>query len=147
MESGHEVLMCVQIFLEPLPWNCPPQEYEVWGAGSGSRWSQEDGSGSRSPWELIKEGSSRLLPELLPAPFRLCSRRQPQSSPWDLTSEAQASAPGPRPLWQVSRQASRAGRHRSSVWDSLCFALCTPVAALSSAALKLRPHPPRRLHQ
>lgn len=42
-----QVLMSVQIFLEPLPWNCPLQEYEVWGAGSGSRRSQEDGSGSR----------------------------------------------------------------------------------------------------
>ena len=43
------------------------------------------------------------------APFRLCSRRRPQSSPWDLTSEAQASAPRPRLSRQVSRQASRAG--------------------------------------
>ena len=40
-------------------------------------------------------------PDTLPAsrgalaPFRLCSRSPPQSSPWDLTSEAQASAPTP----------------------------------------------------
>ena len=34
---------------------------------------------------------------------------QPQSSPWDLTSEAQASATSPHPPWRVSRQASRAG--------------------------------------
>ena len=42
------------------------------------------------------------------APFRLCSRHQPQSSPWDPT-EARASAPSPRPPRRVSRQASRAG--------------------------------------
>ena len=42
------------------------------------------------------------------APFRLCSRRQPQSSPWDPT-EAQASDPSPRPSQRVSRQASWAG--------------------------------------
>ena len=41
-------------------------------------------------------------------PFRLCSRRQPQSPPCDPT-EAQASAPSPRPPRRVSRQASRAG--------------------------------------
>ena len=60
-------------------------------------------------------GSSRLFPDTLPAscgtlaPFRLCSRSQPQYSPWGLTSEARASAPSPRPPWRVSRQASRAG--------------------------------------
>ena len=43
------------------------------------------------------------------APFRLCSRSQPQSSPWVLTSEAQASAPSPHLPWRVSRQASQAG--------------------------------------
>ena len=32
-----------------------------------------------------------------------------------------------------------AGWHRSSVWESLRFALCTPVAALSPMALKLPP--------
>ena len=79
------------------------------------------------------------------APFRLCSCSQPQSSPWDLTSEAQASAPSParprggadKPLGLVS-----AGRRRSSVRESLRFALCTPVAALSSVAAKLPPLPP-----
>ena len=43
------------------------------------------------------------------APFRLCSRSQPQASPRDLTSEAGASAPSPRPPRRVSRQASRFG--------------------------------------
>ena len=42
-------------------------------------------------------------------PFRLCSCSQPQSSPWDLTSESRASAPSPHPSQWVSRQASRAG--------------------------------------
>ena len=37
-----------------------------------------------------------------------------------------------KPLGLVS-----AAQHRSSVWESLRFALCTPVAALSSMALKL----------
>ena len=74
------------------------------------------------------------------APFRLCSRSQPQSSPWDPTSEAGASASSPHPPLWVSRQASQAGEcgwHQSSVRESLCFALCTPMAALSSVAPKL----------
>ena len=99
-------------------------------------------------------GSSRLFPGLPPGqpwctnPCRLCSRRQPQSSPWDLTSEAPASAPSPahpgggadKPLGLVS-----AGRHRSSVRESLRFALRTPVAALSSVAPKLPPSAPHSL--
>ena len=69
-------------------------------------------------------------PDTLPAsrgalaPFRLCSRSPPQSSPWDLTSEAQASAPTPHLPRRVSRLVS-AGRHQSFVWESLHFALCT----------------------
>ena len=43
------------------------------------------------------------------APFRLCSRCQPQSCPWGLTSEVGASSPSPRPPRRLSRQASRAG--------------------------------------
>ena len=60
-------------------------------------------------------GSSRPFPRLPPGylwctnPFRLCSHRQPQSSPWDPTSEAGASAPSPHPPRRVSRQASRTG--------------------------------------
>ena len=56
-------------------------------------------------------------PDSLPAscgaltPFRLCSRRQPQSSPCNPT-EARASAPSPGPPRRVSRQASRAGECR-----------------------------------
>ena len=74
-----------------------------------------------------------LFPDSLPAsrgalaPFRLCSRRQPQSSPWDPTSEARASAPSTRPPQRVSRQASRAGECRSAL--ILCAGispLCPP---------------------
>ena len=96
-------------------------------------------------------GSSILFPRLLPAscgtlaPFRLCSRSQPQSSPWDLTSDARASAPSPYLPQRVSRQASQAGE----CWSALILcgnpsaALCTPVAVLSSMAPKLPPaHPP-----
>ena len=92
-----------------------------------------------------------LSPDSLPAscgalaPFRLCSCSQPQSSPWDLTSEARASAPSPHLPQRVSRQASQAGE----CWLApiLCvgispFALCTPVAALSSMAPKLPPRQP-----
>ena len=96
-------------------------------------------------------GSCRLFPGLPPSqlwranPFRLCSCRQPQCSPCDPTSEARASAPSParpgggadKPLGLVS-----AGWRRSSVRESLCCALRTPVAALSSVAPKLPPPPP-----
>ena len=89
-------------------------------------------------------GSCRRFPGLPPSqlwcanPFRLCSRRQPQSSPCYPT-EARASAPSParpgggadKPLGLVS-----AARRRASVRESLCFALRTPVAVLSSVAPK-----------
>ena len=98
-------------------------------------------------------GGCRLFPGLPPGslwctnPFRLCSRRQPQSSPCDPTA-ARASAPSParpgggadKPLGLVS-----AARRRASVRESLCFALHTPVAALSSAAPKLPPSATRSL--
>ena len=62
-------------------------------------------------------------------PFRLCSHSQPQSSPWDLTSEARASAPSPCPPQWVSRQASQAGE----CWLAPNF--CAGISLLSS------PHP------
>ena len=67
---------------------------------------------------------SRLA--VVQTPFRLCSRHQPQSSPWDPT-EARASAPSPRPPWRGSRQASRAGE----CWSALLLRagvspLCPP---------------------
>ena len=64
---------------------------------------------------LASSAAPGFFPDSLPAsrgalaPFRLCSRCQPQSSPWDPTSEARASAPSPHPPRRVSRQASRAG--------------------------------------
>ena len=77
---------------------------------------------SRTPkqWSLASKAGPDIFPDSLPAscgslaPFRLCSRSQPQSSPWDLT-EARASAPSPRPPRRVSRQASRAGECRSAL--------------------------------
>ena len=85
-------------------------------------------------------GSCRLFPGLPPSqlwcanPFRLCSRRQPQSSPCDQT-EARASAPSParpgggadKPLGLLS-----AARRRASVRESLRFFLCAPVAVGSA---------------
>ena len=59
-----------------------------------------------------------------PAPFRLCSHSQPQSSPWDLTSEAGASAPSPHLPWWVSRQASQAGE----CWSALIH--CAGISPL-----------------
>ena len=95
---------------------------------------------------LASSAAPEFFPDSLPAscgalaPFRLCSRSQPQSAPWDLTSEARASAPSPHPSRRVTIKPLglvSAGRHRSSVWESLRFALCTPVAVLSSIAPKL----------
>ena len=66
-------------------------------------------------WSLASSAAPDFFPDSLPAsrgalaPFRLCSRSQPQSSSWDPTSEARASAPSPRPPQRVSRQASQAG--------------------------------------
>ena len=128
-----------------------------------------DSRGSRRLWSSFKgcsESPLLVLPEIMVscllggpdffpdfptascgilAPFRLCSRSQPQSSPWDLTSEAGASAPSPHLPRQVSRQASRAGE----CWSALILCagisllcLCIPVAALSSVSPKLPPCPP-----
>ena len=80
-------------------------------------------------------------------PFRLCSRRQPQSSPCDPT-EALASVPSPARPGRGADKALRlvsAARCRASVQESLRFALRTPVAALSSMALKLPPSATRSL--
>ena len=99
-------------------------------------------------------GSSILFPpDSLPAscgalaPFRLCSRCQPQSSPWDLTSEAGPSAPSPHPSRRVSRQASPAGECWLALilWESLPFALRTRCCTLlrgSEAPLLHHPQSP-----
>ena len=66
-------------------------------------------------WSLASLAGPDFFPDTLPdscgtlVPFRLCSCSQPQSSPWGLTSEAQASAPSPHMPWQVSRQTPQAG--------------------------------------
>ena len=92
---------------------------------------------SRSPkqWSLASLAVPDFFPDSLPAscgslaPFRLCSRSQPQSSPWDTTSEALASAPSPRPPRRGSRQASRSGE----CW--LAPILCAGISPLCP------PHP------
>ena len=80
-------------------------------------------------------GSSRLFPGLPPAscgtiaPFSLCSRSQPQSSPWDPNSEARVSAPSPRPTRRVSIQASRGGE------------CCSAPILCAGISLLCPPHP------
>ena len=85
-------------------------------------------------------GSCRLFLGLPPSqlwcanPFRLCSRRQSQSSPCDPT-KAGASVPSPacpgggadKPLGLLS-----AAWRRASVRESLRFSLCAPVAVGSA---------------
>ena len=86
-------------------------------------------------------GSSRLFPDSLLAscgalaPFRLCSRSQPQSSPWDPTSEAGASAPCPHLTQQVSRQASQAGECWSAPILCVGISLLCPLHPCCSMSL------------
>ena len=82
------------------------------------------------------------------APFRLCSRSQPQSSPWNLTSKSGVSAPSPCPSRQVSRQASQAGECWSPpilcAGTSLFFSLhpcCCTLLHGSKASLLPTPRP------
>ena len=85
------------------------------------------------------------------APFRLCSRSHPQSSPWGLTSEARASPRSPHPSRPVSRQASQAGE----CWSApiLCVGISTlcPLHPCCCALLRgseaSPPAPRYRLHQ
>ena len=90
---------------------------------------------TRKQWSLASLGSPDFfLDSLLAscgtlAPFRLCSHSQPQSSPWDLTSDAGASAPSPHLPWRVSRQASQAGE----CWSARI--LCAGISPLCP------PHP------
>ena len=93
-------------------------------------------------------GSSRLLPDSLLAscgaltPFRLCSHSQPQSSPWDLTSEAQVSVPSPRPPRRASRQASRAGESWSALILSAGISLLCPLHPCCCTLLRGSKAPP-----
>ena len=92
---------------------------------------------SRTPkqWSLDSYTVPDIFPDSLPAscgalaPFRLCSHSQPQSSPWGLTSEAQASAPSPQPPQWVSRQTSQA----RECWSAPIF--CVGISPLCP------PHP------
>ena len=105
----------------------------------------------RQEKSLACSAAPDLFPDSLPAScgFRLCSRRQPQSSPWGLTSEARASAPSPHPPQRVSRQASRAGEGWSAPIfcagiSPLCplHRCCCPLLCVSEAPPA--PSPPVR---
>ena len=86
-------------------------------------------------WSLTSEASADFFPDSIPAscgslaPFRLCSHSQPQSSPWDLTSEAPGLSSQPPPTPAGSRQASQAGE----CWSALI--LCAGISPL------FPPHP------
>ncbi|XP_054940026.1 protein cornichon homolog 3 isoform X6 [Physeter macrocephalus] len=114
-----QVLMCVQIFLEPLPWNCPPQEYEVWGAGSGSRWSQEDGSGSRQ-FQTSPRAPSCPLQAVFTPPTPVLSLGS------DLRSPSLSSRPPPA-LAERSREDMVRGRSSASQRESSHQKLNFPV--------------------
>ena len=73
-------------------------------------------------------------------PSRLPGIQPPKSEP-QLPAPAHPGGWADKPLGLVS-----AGQHRSSVRESLRFALRTPVAALSSVAPKLPPSATRSLH-
>ena len=80
-------------------------------------------------WSLASSAVPDFFLDSLPAncgalaPFRLCSRSQPQSSPWDPT-EARVSAPRPHPSQRVNREASRA----RACWSApiLCAGISLP---------------------
>ena len=81
--------------------------------------------------------------------FRLCSRNQPQSFSWDLTSEAGTSAPNPHLPLRVSGQASWAGECWSAV--ILCAGIsplcpphpcCCALLGGSEASPLRHPQPP-----
>ena len=105
-------------------------------------------SRTRKQWSLASSAAPEFFPGSLPAsrdalaPSGCAHTANPSPLPgiWLPTPEPQLPAPAhpggwaDKPLWLVS-----AGRHRSSVRESLRFALRTPVAALSSVALKLPP--------
>ena len=94
-------------------------------------------------WSLASPAGPDIFPDALPAscgalaPFRLCSRSQPQFSPWGLASKARASAPCPHPPQRVSRQASRAGK----CWSApiLC-ARISQLCPLHHPCLRRFPH-------
>ena len=101
--------------------SCPSLLSALIAVACAHLWSSFSGAlnplSSHTPkqWSLASLADPDFSPHSLPAscgalaPFRLCSRSQLQSSPWDLTSKDRASAPSPHPPGQLNRQASRAG--------------------------------------
>ena len=114
---------------------------------------------SRTPkqWCLASSAAPDFFLDSLPAscgtlaPFRLCSRSQPQSSPCDPTSEAWVSAPSPHPSWRVSRQASQAGACWAALILCVGISLLCPLHPCCCALLRgseaFHPHPTPHLHQ
>ena len=84
--------------------------------------------GALTPSGCVHVTNPSPLPAVLPKP-------EPQ-----LPDPARPGMRADKPLGLVS-----AAQHRSSVWETLCFALCTPVAALSSVAVKPPPSATRSL--
>ena len=105
-------------------------------------------------WSLASLASPDFFPDSLLvsygtlAPFRLSSCSQPWSSPWDLTSKAQASAPKPQPPQRMSRQASQAGECWSALiccaGISLLYPLHPCCCTLLRGSKDPSPSPPER---
>ena len=94
-----------------------------------------------------------IFPDSLPgscgtlAPFRLCSLGQPQSSPWDLTSEAQTSAPSLHPPRYVGWQTSQAGACWSAPILCVGMSLLCPLHPSCWALLRGSEASPPRTHR
>ena len=97
-------------------------------------------------WFLASSAVPDLFPDSLPAscgtlaPSGCVHATNPSRLPgvWPLKPEPQLSAPTCPSGWaDKSLGLVSAGQHRSSVWESLCFALHTPVAELSFEAPNL----------
>ena len=97
-----------------------------------------------------------FFPDSLPVscgaifPFRLFSCSQPQSSPWDLTSEARASASSPHLPQQVCRQTSQAGECWSAPILCAVISLIFPLHTCCCTVLRgSKAFPPltARFHQ
>ena len=107
---------------------------------------------TRKQWSLASQPGPDFSPDSFPAscgalaPFRLCSRRQPQFSPWGLTSEAKASAPSLHPPQRVSREASQVGECLLAPILCAGISLLCPLhpccCALLCGSKSSPPHPP-----
>ena len=102
-------------------------------------------------WSLASWAGPDFFLDSLPAScgalatFRLCSRNQPQSSPWDLTSKAQASALSPHLPWRVSRQAFLPGEFWLAVILCMGISPLCPLHPCCCALLRGSEAPPRQL--